>query len=816
MMLGTSLRSWRKSPLLTAQFSITIAIGMGAAAALVSLMLALGYEPLPYRDPGRLVAVWERAESGAQFMGLSGPDLMDFADATPSTFAALGGFTPPHLLWLHDLKGATRVSACYIQPSVLSDLGIRPVLGREVRPDDEPADGSGTAPAWISYGLWQNRYGGSPSVIGETIGFASSATGSDQMRLRIAGVLPPRVSIPLPFESTADVWYVTEGNLANHPRAGAIFFGVGRLRPGVSTAQAQAALTAVAERLEQRFSFERRRRPVVRSFEEIAQGPVRQTMGLLALGVALVFVVGCVNLAILMGAEGRRRRREIAIRAVLGAGRWQLWSEVAAEKWLLTLLSLGLGVVFASALLRVLTQLVPAAGLGPPLAQTPPLNLVVLLGFAAFALAAALVWSALLVAAADGPGTSRALAAAGGGPGYTGFADSSPRAGRWRLVLLAAQVGAGIWLLAAATLAAKTYATLSAANLGPAPSRTVLFSVDTHNVKLPEAQAADCERQILDRLGRLPGTQAIALADRFPPYGSPTSFMKEGDAPGTSRAATAPTHVLPGYFRILGIPILFGRDFDDTDHIGGEPVAIISRDMAELNWTSPQQAVGSEIAVGSKFQDHYKIIGVAGNFTGYWSQKPVPTIYLDEAQDEGNWCSADIILRTAGSAKSVVALAPQAPDGMEIPAEISDVSTLQARWQATLTRPLARMAGMLLLALLGLGLSVQGVYAVAAATAAARRHELAVRSALGAPPNRLVWNVTRDLVLAVTVGAGFGVVAALDLHRLLKQWLGPAAVGQTEPILVAVVLLTLAAAAGCYFPAQSAVRANPAEVLRQG
>ena len=242
---------------------------------------------------------------------------------------------------------------------------------------------------------------------------------------------------------------------------------------------------------------------------------------------------------------------------------------------------------------------------------------------------------------------------------------------------------------------------------------------------------------------------------------------------------------------------------------------IISLDMAKANWTSPEQAVGSQIAVGSKFQDTYKIVGVAANFNGYWSQKPVPTIYLPEAQS-ASACGGDVILRTASSPSAVAALAPQALAGMAIPAEISDVSTLQERWQATVTRPQARMAGMLLLALLGLGLSVQGVYAVAAATASARRHELAVRSTLGALPNRLVWNVTRDLILAVTVGGACGVVAALDLGRLLKQWLGPAAVWQAEPIIVAVVLLALAAAAGSYFPARAAVKANPAEVLRQG
>jgi predicted permease len=791
---------------------------MGAAAALVSLMLALGYMPLPFRDSGRLVAVWERVESGAPVTGLSGPDLSDFADATHNFFDTLGVFSVPQL-WLFDRRGGTEVRTCYIQASLFSSLGIRPVLGRGVRPDDEPVGpmGSGAAaPVWISYRLWQSRYGGSPSVIGATVGIGMGATGLDQEPMRIVGVLPPGVSLPLPFmENTADVWYLVERDIAARSRESTVFFGAGRLRPGVSAAQAQAALTVVAERLEQRYSFDQRKRPVVQGLEEIAHNPARQTMGLLAMGVGLVFLVGCVNLAILMETEGRQRQREIAIRAALGADRWRLWHEVAAEKCMLTLLSLGLGVAFAYALLRVLSQLLPAAGLGPVLPHPPPLNLAVLLGFAVFALAAVLVWSALLVTAADGPGSSRALAASGSGLGYAGLSDSRPGANRWRLSLLAVQAGVGICLLAAAALAARTYATLSTANLGQAPNHTLLMSVSTRdNISFTDAQVADFNQQILSRLARLPGTQAVAHADLFPPPGFPVSFVKQGDTVDTAREATSPISVSTGYFRALGIPIVFGRGFDETDNSRGEPVAIISLEMAEQNWISPEQSVGSQIAFGPKFQDRYKIVGVAADFTGYWSQKPLPTVYLPEAQS-ASWCG-QVILRTTASPRVIAALAPQVLAGMALPATISDVSTMQARWQATLTRPQARMVGMLLLALLGLGLSVQGVYAVAAGTVAARRHEFAVRSALGAVPSRLVWTMTRQLVLAVMVGAGLGVGAAMELRPLLERLLGPMAVWQAEPIAIAVVLLALAAAVGCYVPARAVARANPVEVLRQG
>jgi hypothetical protein len=361
-------------------------------------------------------------------------------------------------------------------------------------------------------------------VIGTTIAIASTAAGSDKVPLRIVGVLSHGVSIPLPFmENGADVWFLLSHAIVARSRKAEVFFGVGRLRPGVSVAQARAALAVVTKHLAQLYSFDRGKRPVVLSLEAIAQGPARRTMGLLALGIGLVFLVGCVNLAVLMGAEGRQRRREIAIRAALGAASWRLWYDVAAQKCLVTLLSLGLGVMFASTLLCVLAWLVPATGLGPPLLHPPPLNLAVLVGFSAFAIAAALIWSALLVAAAGGQESSRALAAVGSGLGYTRFSDSGPRAGRWRLVLLAAQAGVGTCLLAAAALTARTYAKLSAANLGLAPSHTVLLSVTQRdNVRpLTDPQLADFNQQVLSRLDRLPGTRAIAQAGIFPRWATP-------------------------------------------------------------------------------------------------------------------------------------------------------------------------------------------------------------------------------------------------------------------------------------------------------
>ncbi len=755
--------------------------------------------------------MWERVESGVPVVALSGPDIADYEDATHDIFKPLGAFAIRRL-WLHDRRGGAEIPACFIQGRVLSDLGIIPILGRSIRPED--AAFANGAPAWISYHLWKTRYGGSPSVLGSTIGIGINANGSDATLLRIAGVLPGGASLTLPFmNGRADVWYLAPANLSTRPRQSMVFFALGRLRPGVSMPQAKAAVAGVATNLEQRYSQDRRKRPVVESLEEIAHGPARQTMGLLSLGVAMVFLVGCVNLVILLSVEGRQRRREMAIRGALGATRWQLWREVAAEKLSLTLFSLCLGIGIAYFLVRVLYHLLPAAGLGEPLLVTPPLNAGILVCFAGFAIAAAMLWSTIVILAGDTRNASRGLAAAGDGLGYSGQSDLGPGAARWRLTLLGGQVAAAMCLLSAALIASKAYATLSVADLGPEPDKTILLSLNTRgNVTLDGSQILELNRQTVSNLERLPGTKAIAETDLFPPPGFPVSFKKRGEG-DEQRAATSPVSVSPDYFHTLGIPVLFGRTFDVTDTGSSQRVAIINLDMAKRNWSSPRGALGSQISIEPEFAREFTVVGVVADFTGFWSQKPVPTIYLPEAQTAG-WCGT-IILRTIATPRSVAALAPQLLAGMTVPVTVSEVYTMQERWKQTLTRPAARMAGMLLLALLGLALSIQGAYAVAAGTVTTRRRDLAIRSALGAERSDLVWSVMRGLITAVLLGVVVGLIALLGVHRVLEQWLGAKVAGQPGPIAIAIALLVLASVLGCYGPLRQTARAKPLDVLRE-
>jgi hypothetical protein len=207
-----------------------------------------------------------------------------------------------------------------------------------------------------------------------------------------------------------------------------------------------------------------------------------------------------------------------------------------------------------------------------------------------------------------------------------------------------------------------------------------LFSFNPPDVAIPDSEAPDFNQQVLSRLGRLPGTRAIALVDYFPPFGEPASFAKQGDPPGADRQTTRPAvSVSPEYFRALGIPVRFGRAFTGSDDSNAEPVAIVSFGMAAQNWNSPEQAVGSRFAFGPDFKQFYKIVGVSADFTGFWSQRPVPTVYRPIAQS-GGW-STSVILRTSASPAAVATLAPQALAGMPIPTTIANIATMQSRWQ---------------------------------------------------------------------------------------------------------------------------------------
>jgi len=804
-MVVARLRRWRRNPLLAAHHLLTVALGMAAVTAVVSLMLGMAFQPLPFRGSAQLVQIWNRVQSGAPMEALSGVDLTEARDGTGEIFSAFGGYINI-LLWARDEERSSGpLRAVRMEEAAFRALGLTPVLGRAVDASTSTRPGS----VWIGHSLWQSRYGGRPSVIGETIRLAWNDAGLNESRAEIAGVLPPDIRIPFPspfFDSPIDVWQILPDDARANMAKSRAFHALGRLKPDRTVAEAQAALTVLADRRER--AVDRRHRPVVQSFEEIASGPVRRTMGVLALGVALVVLLAFANLASLTVAEGSRRRVELSIRVSLGANRWQLWCDLVAEHVALTVCALLVGLPLAWITFQGLTRLVTSADIGPSLPHLPALNVYVILGFSACALVGTLVWATLMVRGVEGEDHRSSGDLAG-----AARLSSADRHGKvLRLGVLSLQACLGIALMVLAVSMARVYVRLTEVDLGPAPDRTVFFSMrPALGGTLTSAQAAELTFQVRSRVQSLPDVNAIALADNFPPRGSATSFWMQGDDAKSPRDTTYPISVSHNYFSTLGIPILFGRGFDDSDRFAGKSVAIIDVEMARRNWASPEQAVNAQIKIGT--WGTYEVIGVAGSFGGYWAQVPTPTVYFSQNQGPG---SGDVvILRTDSAASSIAERARQVLGSMPVKVEISPPTTLQAGWQATATRPRARMLGMLLLALIGVALGGQGVYALAASNVAGRQQELAIRTALGAAPPTLIWLVLRPLVVAVTIGSGIGVAGIFTVQRLAPQWISAAVRDPATPIVLSLAVLLLTAVLGGFVPARSATRATSIAWLRQ-
>jgi predicted permease len=800
------LHRWRHHPLLAVHHLATIALGMAAITAVVSLMLALAFQPLPFPDATHLVQVWNRVESGAPMEALSGEELAEI-QGTESIFASFGGYLNL-LLWARDEENTSGpLRAVRMEEAAFRALDLTPVLGRPI----DASASSGLRSVWIGHDLWQSRYGGRSSVIGETIRLAWNESGLNEARAEIAGVLPPDIRIPFPapfFESPIDVWEILPGDMKVRLANTKAFLALGRLRSDRTIAEAQAALTVLAERRTQ--AGGRRHRPVVEGFEEIASGPARRTIGILAVGVALVLLLAFANLASLTVAEGSRRRLELSIRVSLGASHWRLWRDLVAEHVALTVCALVLGLPLAWITLRVLSRLMTTAGIGPAIRHQPTLDVYVLVGFCICALVATLVWATVIVGrldrgAAGDPRSSGDLSGAGR------LSTPDRRAKLSRLVVLSIQACVGIALMVLAVSMARVYVRLTEVDLGPAPERTVFFSVHRPLGGTPTAaQATELNLQVQSAMLGLPGVQAVAVADNFPPHGSAMSFWKPGDAVGSPRQTTYPIAVSHGYFEMLGIPILFGRGFDDSDRFAGKPVAVIDLEMARRNWASPEEAVNAPIKIGT--WGTYEVIGVAGAFGGYWAQVPTPTVYL--SQNQAPRSRNNFILRTDAPSPNLAERARQVLDRIPVRVQMSAPTTIQAEWQATATRPRARMIGMLLLALIGAALGAQGIYALAASNVAARQQELAIRTVLGASPRALVWLVLRPLIAAVTIGSGAGVAGVFMVQRLAPQWIAAGVRDPAAPIVVALAGLLLMAVLGGFVPARSATRATPVAWLR--
>jgi predicted permease len=801
-----------KSPGFTLVAALSLALGIGANTAIFSVVNAILLRPLSYRDPGRLVMLWERnASRDWNQLPTSFPNFVDVRQGN-SVFEDVGAFTDSTF----NLTGgdeAERVSALRVSTGLLALLGVEPTKGRIfLQEEGEPG---ARRVLILSYGLWQRRFGGDPEIIGRTV----ALNGEPHV---VVGVMPRSFRLPPAFTATiatsqipfpnADLWVplTTDAVPMVYELRG--LFMIGRLKPGITPEQAQAEMNVLASRLErehpaQNPGFGLNLIPLHRQ----VAGNVRQALFILLGAVGFVLLIACANVANLLLAKAVGRQKEIAIRTALGAGRRRLIRQLLTESALLGLLGGAVGLLLSFAGVRLLTSFGSAS--------IPRLNeididarvlvfalLVSLLTALIFGLAPALYASKLEL--------TEALKE--GGRSHSGGA----RRNRLRNLLVIAEVALALVLSVAAGLMMRSFMRLQNVNPGFNPEKLV-----TLEIQLPEAGYGEKERQaafqqqLLQRIASLPGAQAVATVNYVPFSGNEfnSSFTIEGRPipPPAERPRAFYRTISPDYFRTMGIALRQGRAFTDADNAQAPGVAIINEAAARRFWPG-EDPLGKRIKQGRPESKNpfVSIVGVIAS-TSHTALDVAsqPEIYMAFAQNVGP--SFAIVARTSSDLGTFAAAVRREVAGAEKELPVSNLRTMEELIANSFALPRLYALLLTIFAAVALTLAAVGIYGVLSYSVSQRTQEIGVRMALGARERDIYKLVLGQSMLLIAVGLAAGFVLALILTRVLSSLLYE--VSATDPLTFALITLVLIGVAllASFLPARRAAKVHPMVALRQ-
>ncbi len=798
--LRFALRSFLRAPRFTVPAVLALALGIGATSAIFSVVRGVLLEPLPYRNPDRIVSIWEANASRNRTRNVIGAANFVAWQERSRSFEHLGITGPSRLNLILDGQ-PYEVSGLAASSEVFAALGVPPALGRTFTAEEDLRGNDDVLV--ISHEFWQSRLGGRSDILGTTL----SANGRQR---EVIGVMPPRFTI----EGQKADFYITYGWTLEALRSASgrgSSHAVARLREGITLAQAQDEMRAIAAVLEKE---EPRRNTgwsvAVVPIHEITTETIRPALLILAGAVLLVLLIACVNVANLLLARSTVRQRELGLRTALGAGRSRLVRQMLTESLLLSLFGGIVGMVFAAAFHRGLLALV-ADRIPVPRLDQVTLDLT-LVGFTvALSLGTGLLFG-LVPAMLASDSASDALRE-GGRHG------AGPRSKRALGTLVVAEVALSLVLLAGAGLLIRSFVRLQSIDPGFRAE-----GVLTARLSLPAARyesgeaAAAFFRNSLERVRQIPGVESAAGIS-FLPLAGPgmgTSFYRL-DLPVPSdgeRPVTEVRPVTPNYFRTMGIRHLAGRDFTDADLAGAPLVAVVSEGLVRRVFPG-DNPLGRRlhVAIGSAEGMNVEVVGVVGDVKfASLDAETRPAIYMPLPQLSIGLMT--YVVRTEMEPMALANSVGAAVRSLDPELPLADIRSMPDVVDATLARPRAVSALLTAFALMALALAGVGVYGVMAYSVSQRTQEIGVRMALGATVDsvfRLVLGQALKLVLA---GVAAGLVAAALLTRLLETLLF-----ETEPLdpatfAATAVMLTIVATLALYVPARRGTRIAPTEALR--
>ncbi|HYW42352.1 MAG TPA: ABC transporter permease [Bryobacteraceae bacterium] len=787
--LHYGLRSFRRTPAVALTAVVTIALGIGASAAVFSVVDRILFRALPYPDADRLVSVGMLAPVADTNEFLMAPVYLRFRERQ-TAFSGMAGFafisdcdlTEPNPLRLR----CARVDAPF-----LATFGIRPAVGRGFSEEDDLP--GAPASALLTYGFWMRRFAGDPGVVGRSIPL-------DGRPAAIIGVLPRDFEL----FNLSPVDLLLPAGLAGN-QAGRAVRAFARLKPGVTVQRARAALAPLfdQERNNVPAQFRQGLSLVVRPLRDRQIATVRSASWTLLCAVTLVLLMACANVANLLLVRSAARRRELAIRHALGAGRARLVRQALTESLLLAGAGALAGCSLAWALLRFFIAVAPD---GITRLDQAAVDGRVLLFAVAVSIAAGLLFGLA-------PALERRDAEA-----LTGGRSIVSLRGLLRHSLIAAQIAASLVLLTGAGVLLRNLRALEHVSLGMEPEHAVAAHIVLGRSYTPVETLAFFEG-LESRLDRLPGSVA-AISSSIPPYGgvgaTPYSALNvEGRErlPEGAGAIVAWRHITPGYFEALGIPIVRGRGFNQQDRGAGAAAIVLSQTLARRLFPG-EDPVGRRIFQSANGQWR-TVVGVAGDVRNNGlTEPPIAEYYAvrkhapeEASSDDSGWRAASIVVRSrlaprdiSGAIRAAIAeLAPTLPVNIQTMAERVSSLTAQPRFNALLLGGFAAV---------GLLLAAIGIYGVIAFLVGQRAPEIGIRMALGASPSDVARLFLLHAARWTAAGLGLGLAGSLVVTRLLGSPRDRASLAAAAAVLSAVAL------AAAWLPSRRAARIDPVQTLR--
>ncbi|HET9370540.1 MAG TPA: ABC transporter permease [Vicinamibacterales bacterium] len=792
-----AMRTFRRRPAFAAALVATLALGIGANAAIFSVTNAVLLQRLPFADPERLVMVWENAAHVGFPRNTPAPGNYTDWTTSISSFEHVGAISHSEFNLVGDGE-PEKIDAALATASLWSALGVAPQLGRVWSADE---DRPGHRIVVIGHGLWTRRFGADPSIVGRTLELSGNP-------YTIVGVMPPRFEFPSP---DVEIWSPLSFSAARATDRGSHFLTVvARLRAGTTLEQANAELAALAARLEAEHPETNRRLgmyavPLVDDYV----GDTRTALIVLLGAVACVLLIACVNVANLLLTQASTRAREMAVRSALGADRRRLVRQLLTESLLLAFAGGVLGIVVATQTFPMLTLLVPRAlsGLSRVTLDWRVVSVTMLLTAVTgivFGLAPA--WRASRIEHGMASTQHFGRGVVGGGS-------------RLRHTLVVAQIALATALLIGAGLFVRSLQSATAVPLGFTPAQ-----VTTVRLQLPRTAYADPARRaqfvedVLTRVRALPGVTAAGFTGGLPLTwrGGTSGFIPELMTPDPSLPYDANNRVIsPGYMEAMGYVLRRGRTFDARDTASSEPVGLINETMARQYWPG-QDPLGRRFRLASRDAVWRTIVGIVADTRTMGIESPTRAeMYFPVAQAAENWMwPRDLAVKAQGDTATIVravsaavwAVNPQQPiSNVETMDEIVGRELQDRRLQTTL---LATFAG------LALFLAAVGIYGVLACAVTERTTEIGVRLALGGNPRRIRALFLRTGAMLTATGLALGLAISFWGTSLFNALLFDVDARDARTFVTQALVLSLVCLVAVYLPARRASRIDPVRLLR--